>query len=490
MLRVRGGGVGLCIRPIAFGNALGNAIGGSITTQTDAEKIANSQQQNPSLGNGVSSATQARVQSGQTVLDYDPEGRSFSTGSLNSPTAANDGFGNTFQVGIPDSERSNLDQYTPEGRLKTLTGNANRTIIDIAASSGQSLAPTIGNAAGLGLYIGDGTGDKFATPAITPASIGIEADYDSKYQAGTFDRFNEIGAAFSRNGSFTDKLSGAYDAFMYTAPTAYTDFVKANQPDNIQAAIFDNMLAGPVPAIFAGVTRLFNGSDQSIYTASQIGVSVDGVLMAGGSLRQPLGFTGAVGPQEIETISPYATSGSTVTGTIGTRATYINREFDPKTVEINSFGRYLTNTSNPEIRAQFVSQAAEIRAGLPLELQERGNLGIAVLDVPGLPSNLRAFSGIQDGSYGFTPKPTGPSILDFLNVSSKGVINGSDAFARNVDTEYKILETAARTLGDNRLATGRIDLFTERKACASCSPGIQTFRKIYPGIQLNIFTGK
>jgi hypothetical protein len=43
--RVRGAGVGLCIRPIAFGNALGNAIGGSITTQTDAEKIANATNQ-------------------------------------------------------------------------------------------------------------------------------------------------------------------------------------------------------------------------------------------------------------------------------------------------------------------------------------------------------------------------------------------------------------------------------------------------------------
>jgi hypothetical protein len=160
----------------SFGNALGNAIAGSITTQTDAEKIANAQQQNPSLGNGVSSATQARVQSGQTVLDYDPEGRSFSTGSLNSPTAANDGFGNTFQVGIPDSERSNLDQYTPEGRLKTLTGNANRTIIDIAASNGQSLTPTIDNAAALGLYVGNGTGDKFvANDAGSGLNLGTRA---------------------------------------------------------------------------------------------------------------------------------------------------------------------------------------------------------------------------------------------------------------------------------------------------------------------------
>jgi hypothetical protein len=45
MLRVRGAGLRLCIRPIAFGNALGSAIAGNITTQTDAEKIANAPNQ-------------------------------------------------------------------------------------------------------------------------------------------------------------------------------------------------------------------------------------------------------------------------------------------------------------------------------------------------------------------------------------------------------------------------------------------------------------
>ncbi|MBH1527747.1 hypothetical protein I5T99_01615 [Stenotrophomonas maltophilia] len=53
-----------------------------------------------------------------------------------------------------------------------------------------------------------------------------------------------------------------------------------------------------------------------------------------------------------------------------------------------------------------------------------------------------------------------------------------------------MLEDVARTLGENRAATGRIDLFAELKMCASCSGAIVKFRGRYPGMQLNIFTGE
>ena len=56
--------------------------------------------------------------------------------------------------------------------------------------------------------------------------------------------------------------------------------------------------------------------------------------------------------------------------------------------------------------------------------------------------------------------------------------------------EYKLLETIAQQLGNNRNVSGRIDLFTELKACQSCSNVILEFRNRYPNIQLNIFTGK
>ncbi|WP_269208820.1 deaminase domain-containing protein, partial [Neisseria meningitidis] len=61
---------------------------------------------------------------------------------------------------------------------------------------------------------------------------------------------------------------------------------------------------------------------------------------------------------------------------------------------------------------------------------------------------------------------------------------------RNIDGEYKLLETIAQQLGNNRNVSGRIDLFTELKACQSCSNVILEFRNRYPNIQLNIFTGK
>ncbi|WP_430542055.1 deaminase domain-containing protein [Stenotrophomonas maltophilia] len=61
---------------------------------------------------------------------------------------------------------------------------------------------------------------------------------------------------------------------------------------------------------------------------------------------------------------------------------------------------------------------------------------------------------------------------------------------RDVDGEFKVLEDVARTLGENRAATERINLFSELKACASCSGVIIRFGERYPEIQLNISTGK
>ena len=53
-----------------------------------------------------------------------------------------------------------------------------------------------------------------------------------------------------------------------------------------------------------------------------------------------------------------------------------------------------------------------------------------------------------------------------------------------------ILEDIASKIGNNRNVSGTIDLFTERAACASCSDVIMEFRRMFPDIKLNVYTGE
>jgi filamentous hemagglutinin len=103
---------------------------------------------------------------------------------------------------------------------------------------------------------------------------------------------------------------------------------------------------------------------------------------------------------------------------------------------------------------------------------------------------MRAFSQFDNGEFGFAPKPAGTTILKPIKIGKGGVIDGSNAYLRDVDGEFKILENIARSLGNNTSATGRINLFTELKSCTSCAGAAMQFRQMYPEIQLNIFTGK
>lgn len=106
---------------------------------------------------------------------------------------------------------------------------------------------------------------------------------------------------------------------------------------------------------------------------------------------------------------------------------------------------------------------------LPEEYRQIGNLAIAKIDVKGLPQRMEAFSSFQKGEHGFISLPETKifkpiSVDKYHNIASppRGTL-------RNIDGEYKLLETIAQQLGNNRNVSGRIDLFTELKACQSCS---------------------
>ncbi|WP_186003457.1 deaminase domain-containing protein, partial [Neisseria meningitidis] len=152
--------------------------------------------------------------------------------------------------------------------------------------------------------------------------------------------------------------------------------------------------------------------------------------------------------------------------------------------------RYLSNDSAPALRQALTAESQRIRMKLPEEYRQIGNLAIAKINVKGLPQRMEAFSSFQKGEHGFISLPETKifkpiSVDKYHNIASppRGTL-------RNIDGEYKLLETIAQQLGNNRNVSGRIDLFTELKACQSCSNVILEFRNRYPNIQLNIFTGK
>lgn len=159
-------------------------------------------------------------------------------------------------------------------------------------------------------------------------------------------------------------------------------------------------------------------------------------------------------------------------------------------VEGPSFTRYLNNITNPEIRASMLEQATALRAELPVELQGKGNLAVARLDISSLPDTMKAYSRFDSGEMGYVSMPSGSRVFEPLAVDKYGAVGTAGSFLRDVDGEFKILETTAQRLGNNPAVAGRIDLFTELKACTSCGGAIVQFRARYPNIQLNVFTGK
>ncbi len=133
---------------------------------------------------------------------------------------------------------------------------------------------------------------------------------------------------------------------------------------------------------------------------------------------------------------------------------------------------------------------------MPDDLSGVGNVGVAKLDIEGLPSELKSHSQVGhqggqqlDNFVSISDKPKNEWIFQPKEISPiDGTVGGPRAYTREYDTEFKILEDVATRLGDNRSASGTIDLFTERRACQSCTDVIVEFRTRYPNIQLNVFT--
>jgi hypothetical protein len=142
-----------------------------------------------------------------------------------------------------------------------------------------------------------------------------------------------------------------------------------------------------------------------------------------------------------------------------------------------------------------IERVKEIRSQLPSSLKKSGNFGYAEVDIQGVNNNeFFAHSSVNQATdKGVLPemslKPQGEAAFNAKKVDPDNArIDTPEAYLRDYDTEYKILNDIASHLGDNKNAKGTINLFTERLTCQSCADVILEFRRRYPNITVNILT--
>lgn len=156
----------------------------------------------------------------------------------------------------------------------------------------------------------------------------------------------------------------------------------------------------------------------------------------------------------------------------------------------NRYSQYLIDTVSGKSDFEVVAQTRvkNPRQKLPnSDLKKYGNMATADVDIPGIKTEFYAHSKITSSSS------KGSDIADFSYLKSENERSFSsymvDGYPRYHDTEAKILEDIASQINDPN-AYGTINLFTEKAACQSCTNVILEFRRKFPNIKLNVFTGE
>lgn len=81
-----------------------------------------------------------------------------------------------------------------------------------------------------------------------------------------------------------------------------------------------------------------------------------------------------------------------------------------------------------------------------------------------------------------------PSWVLQPQLATSKYIGTPEAYLRDMDAEFKILETVAQRLGNNQSATDRINLIPEDSVSPGCTDVIRQFCERYPKVHLNVFT--
>lgn len=144
------------------------------------------------------------------------------------------------------------------------------------------------------------------------------------------------------------------------------------------------------------------------------------------------------------------------------------------------YGSENLGPSDPAWLAAKQNQVADLRAQLPDNLKDLGNVAVADVHIDGLPGSIAAHSGIDDAVGGFVGDGSGS--LDYKTINN----SAGRPIDRDTDAEYKILDNISDMLNGNTGATGTIDIFSELKVCASCSSAISQFKARFPNIDVNV----
>lgn len=200
----------------------------------------------------------------------------------------------------------------------------------------------------------------------------------------------------------------------------------------------------------AGFRTVITGEAQRTY----IGEGVENLF---GASAQASEFTAG-----LFTLSPFAAEASLFSGTTRALSTY-NAASRTTYLEANS-----TTIS-------LVDRAAELRQSL--NVGGGRNLAVAQFEIDGATGELVGVSG-QAARPGTVPSPTN-RIFDTIQTGNN---------PRTLDAENKVLEQLAQQL--NSTSRGVVNLHSELPVCVSCSNVITQFQKKFPGVVVNVTTGK
>lgn len=176
---------------------------------------------------------------------------------------------------------------------------------------------------------------------------------------------------------------------------------------------------------------------------------------------------------------------------------------DRRNTEVEGTGEsnLQTRVIDEKLDTRLIQRVKEIRASFT-GLFKRGNFGYSEVNIEGLElselyahSKIMNYEQIKDKQFASNIRDISrkysyeESLFKPLYVDKNQVVDGPDAFLRNVDTEAKMLEDLARRLGSNKMAKGTIKLYTELPPCPSCSRVTELFNKKYPDIIIEVIHG-
>ena len=302
-----------CIKPNAFGNALGSSLAQQSTSgeEGQAKKSFSEQIQENKERNTPSWLRDWQAKNGQSTApamsnpvedQYDEV--SYSNDDAyddESPRGPNAGDLNRFGKGkrIPGTNLVSSGKVTPTNSMEEVSGMS----VPAAMGSGaKAVKYTIGNEVRYGYLTPNGD-------AIVPASGNTLSDrsetvlaYDAKVQAGTYNLSNELSAVWSGNTGVVDKLSGTWTLMTYERPDAleYREKLMRGSSDPRAQAIND-IFDAPMTT---GIARMAGANEDQVHDLANISRAVNGLITTKSSMSSHYAFLGNVRPSQNPISSP------------------------------------------------------------------------------------------------------------------------------------------------------------------------------------------